>query len=67
MPTFSEANQARLSLKMQLSRHAWYNSTSVVTVDDGFGVIIGVKHVDNSVRKLIPPVVGNVSVKTEVE
>lgn len=67
MPTFSEANQVRLSLKMQLSQHSWYNSTSVVAVDDGFGVIVGVKHVDNTVRKLIPPVVGNVSVKTEVE
>lgn len=67
MPTFSEANQVRLSLKMQLSQHWWYNSTSVVSVDDGFGVVVGVKHIDNAVRKIVPPIVGNVSVKTEIE
>lgn len=67
MSTFSDANQVRLSLKMKLSMYAWYNSSIVVSVDDGFGVIIGVKQMNNSIRKLIPPVVNGVSVKAEVE
>jgi len=67
MSTFSDANQVRLVLKMKLSMYAWYNSSTVVSVDDGFGVVIGVKQMDNSIRKLIPPVIDGVSVKTEVE
>ncbi len=67
MSTFSDANQVRLQLKMKLSMYAWYNSSTVISVDDGFGVVIGVKHMDNSIRKLIPPVVNGVSVKAEVE
>ena len=67
MSTFSDANQVRLQLKMKLSVYAWYNSSTVISVDDGFGVVIGVKHMDNSIRKLIPPVVNGVSVKAEVE
>jgi len=67
MSTFSDANQVRLLLKMKLSVYAWYNSSTVVSVDDGFGVVIGVKQMDNSIRKLIPPVVNGISVKAEVE
>lgn len=67
MSTFSDANQVRLLLKMKLSMYAWYNSSTVVSVDDGFGVIIGVKQMDNTIRKLVPPVINGVSVKAEVE
>jgi len=67
MSNFSEANQARLVLKMKLSVYAWYNSSTVVSEEDGYSVIIGVKHLDNQVRKLIPPVVNGISVKTVVE
>lgn len=67
MSTFYEANQVRLGLKMKLSAYHWYNSIRVSTVSDGFGVIIGVKQVDNTVRKLIPPVVDGISIKTEIE
>jgi hypothetical protein len=67
MSTFSDANQVRLSLKMKLSMYSWYSSSTVVSVDDGFGVVIGVKHMDNSIRKLIPPVINSVSIKAEVE
>lgn len=67
MSTFSEANQVRLMLKMKLSVYAWYSSSTVVTIDDGFGVIVGVKHMDNNVRKLVSPVIDGVSVKTELE
>lgn len=67
MSTFREASQVRLVMKMKLSMHAWYSSSTVVSVDDGFGVVIGVKHMDNNIRKLVPPVVDGVSVKAEVE
>lgn len=67
MSTFSEANQIRLILKMKLSQYAWYSSSTVLSIDDGFGVVVGVKQLDNAVRKLIPPVIDGVSVKTEVE
>lgn len=67
MSTFSDANQVRLQLKMKLSMYAWYSTSTVVSVDDGFGVVVGVKHMDNSIRKLVPPVVNGVSVKAEVE
>lgn len=67
MSTFSQANQVRLLLKMKLSLHSWYSSSTVLNLDDGFGVVIGVKQLDNTIRKLIPPVVDGVSVKTEIE
>jgi hypothetical protein len=67
MPTFNEANQARLALKMKLSNYAWYNSSRVYSTNDGFGVIVAVYHVDNQVRKLIAPVFNGISIKTEVD
>jgi hypothetical protein len=67
MSTFSDANQVRLQLKMKLSMYAWYSSSTVVSVDDGFGVVIGVRRIDNNIRKLVPPVVNSVSIKTELE
>ena len=67
MSTFSDANQVRLGLKMKLSMYAWYSSSTVVANEDGFGIVIGVKHMDNSIRKLVPPVVNGISVKAEVE
>lgn len=67
MSTFSSANQVRLLLKMKLSMYSWYSTSTVISVDDGFGVVIGVKHMDNNIRKLVPPVVDGVSVKAEVE
>lgn len=67
MSTFSEANQVRLVLKMKLVQYSWYSSSTVLSVDDGFGVVVGVRHMDNTVRKLVPPVVNGVSVKVELE
>jgi hypothetical protein len=67
MTNFFEANQVRLALKMKLSAYSWYNSSTVVSHDDGYSVVIGVKRLDNQVRKLVPPVVNGVSIKTEVE
>lgn len=67
MSTFSEANQVRLALKMKLSQYSWYASSMVFSIDDGFGVVIGVKQIDNKVRKLIAPVINGVAVRTEIE
>lgn len=67
MSTFSAANQVRLSLKMKLSMYAWYSSSTVVSTDDGFSVVIGVKQMDNHIRKLVPPVIDGISIKAEVE
>lgn len=67
MSTFNEANQVRLMLKMKFSQYAWYSSSVTFNVDDGFGVIISVNYLDNSVRKLVAPVVNGVVVKTELE
>jgi hypothetical protein len=67
MSTFSEANQVRLVLKMKLVQYHWYSSSTVLSLDDGFGVVVGVKRVDNTVRKLVPPVVDGVTVKVELE
>lgn len=67
MATFSEANQARLSLKMKLSQYSWYSSSAVVSETDGYSIVVAVKVLDNRVRKLIPPVIEGVGVKTEME
>jgi hypothetical protein len=67
MSTFSEANQVRLTLKMQLSQYAWYSSSVVVSADDGFDVVIGVHYMDNKIRKIVAPVINGVTVRTEVE
>lgn len=67
MSSFTEVNQVRLSLKMKLSLYSWYNSSRVVNVDDGFGIVVGVNKLDNTIRKLVAPVVDGVSVKMEIE
>ena len=65
MATFHEANQARLELKMKLSNYCWYDSSAVIINNDGFGIVIIVDVVDNKVRKVIPPTINGVSIKTE--
>ena len=67
MATFKEANNVRIALKMKLSVHSWYCSSSVVTEADGYSVVIVVKRLDNQIRKHITPVVSGVSVKAEIE
>lgn len=67
MVTFFEANQARLSIKMKLSMFAWYSSISIVSEKNGYSVLVGVKTLNNQVRKIIPQVVNGVSIKAELE
>lgn len=38
-----------------------------MNVDDGFGIVVGVNKLDNTIRKLVAPVVDGVSVKMEIE
>jgi hypothetical protein len=52
---------------MKLSQFAWYNSSAVVSdKDDGYAVVVIVNHLDNGVRKQIPPVLDGISVKAEL-
>ena len=67
MSTFREANQVRTALKMKLATHSWYKGSTVCACNDGWGVVIASKKLDNSVRKVVPPVVDGVSIKTEIE
>lgn len=67
MSSFSEANQVRLKLKMKLSQFAWYHSSHLITEEDGFAVVIKVNILDNSVRKIVSPVMEGVAIKTELE
>ncbi len=67
MATFFEAKQARLSLKMKLSHYAWYNWSAIIAEQDGYSILINVKKIDNSVRKIVAPVIKGVGTKMEVE
>lgn len=67
MSIFREANQARIALKIKLSYHAWYKGSVVCAVSDGWGVLVYTKKIDNSVRKVVPPVLNGVAIRTEVE
>jgi len=66
MVTFREANQVRISLKIKLSMYAWYSSSTVGSIDDGYSVVIHVSRLDNQIRKIIAPIINGVSVKTEL-
>lgn len=67
MSTFKEADQVRVALKMKLSQYSWYKSCTALPIDDGYGVTVVVKHVDNIVRKIIAPVIDGVTIKVESE
>lgn len=67
MATFTEANQVRLALKMKLSQYAWYSSSRIFASNDDFAVLVYVKQIDNTVRKVIPPVIDSISIKVESE
>lgn len=67
MVSFKEANQVRLSLKMRLSNYSWYKYSSVMPNKDSYHVIVTVSNINNEIRKVIPPVINGISVKTELE
>ena len=67
MATYTEANQARLDLKIKLSTHFWYNNSAIVADGDGYSILIHVRQIDNNVRKIIPNIINSVEVRTYVE
>ena len=67
MATFAEANRVRMGLKMKFSNYAWYNWSTVSSNKNSYVVLINVSRIDNHIRKIIPPVVEGVEVKTEIE
>jgi hypothetical protein len=66
MATFNEAQQVRLSLKMNLSNYSWYNGSTVIPLDGDFIILVHVSRLDNDVKKVIPILYNNVSIKTEL-
>jgi hypothetical protein len=66
MIIFSDANQAKLDLKMKLSKHAWYRASAVVLDGSDYCVMIYVDRMDNSIRKIIPIVHNGITVKVDV-
>lgn len=67
MATFTEANQIRTALKMKLSFYSWYNGSGVFSGEDDYYIVVTVKKIDNQVRKIIPPVIDGIIIKTELE
>lgn len=63
MATFSEANQAKLSLKMMLHFYSFFNSIAVITEDTGYGVMVFVDKIDTKIKKIIPTVHKGVSIQ----
>lgn len=66
MSSFSEANQAKLSLKMLLHFYSWFQSISVEAEEAGYNVIVTVSNMDAKIRKIIPMLHKNVIVKVNV-
>lgn len=63
MTTFSEANQAKLSLKMQLHLYSWYHSSVVISDGADYAVMISVIKLTDAVRKIIPALYQGVSIQ----
>jgi hypothetical protein len=67
MSSFHEANQAKHALKMSLSHYCWFMGISAITEQDGYCVLVHVSHMDNAIRKVVPIVHNNVSIKVDIE
>jgi hypothetical protein len=65
MSSFSETNQAKLTLKMSLSKYCWYDSISVTTDNDDWCILVSVSKLDSSVKKLIPTTCNGIPVKID--
>lgn len=62
MNEFGLANQARLSIKMQLSQYWWFAGSAVIKDGDGWAVIVYSELVDDKVKKIVPTVHKDISV-----
>lgn len=67
MPSFVEANQAKLSLKMHLSNYSWYKSIAVVQDGLDWCLQVKVNKSDDSIRKIVPAVHKNILVKIDID
>lgn len=66
MATFHSASQARSALKMTLSNYAWYGGSSVESEKGDYCIVVYLEHIDNEIRKVIPTVFNEVSVKMDI-
>lgn len=66
MNNFALANQARLSLKMQLSHYHWYAGSSVENDKESYVVVIYLADINDGIRKIIPTVHQEIEVKVDV-
>jgi len=66
MSSFSEANQAKLSLKMLLSDYSWFRAITIENQENEYIVVVDVLKINDGIRKIIPVVHKEVLVRTEV-
>jgi hypothetical protein len=66
MVLFNDANQARLALKMQMSRYPWFRGSFVQSENDEYVVVIQVAAKDDVVRKTVPVVHNGVEIRTDI-
>lgn len=63
MTSFSEANQAKLALKMSLHLHSFFKTILITSEDNEYSVIVFVDQLNDNVRKIVPNVHNGVSIK----
>lgn len=66
MAIFSEANQAKLALKMKLSNYAWYRGSTVVADGNDYCVVVAIDKMDMKIRKIVPIVHDGITVKVDI-
>lgn len=67
MFTFTEANQARLALKMKLHKYGWYSSSFVLLTNGGYIIYVFVKQINNNVKKVVAPTFNGFEIRLEEE
>lgn len=67
MITFREASQVRHALKMQLSNYAWYVNSTVYFDSNEYAILVHVKKINDTTRRIIPQVLDFVNIKVELE
>ena len=67
MATFQEANQLKSSLKMKFINYSWFRTINVIAGNDGYDVVVITGKIDNSIRKIVAPVINGINNKLELE
>ena len=60
--TYNEAYQAKLSLKMLLSNHAFFKGVDIIPDGEGYSVVVLADEITNAVKKVVPVVCSGVEV-----